>query len=387
MHKNYAFVLDVGTTGVKAFVFDSTCNVIRRVYKPLRKSFPRKNWVEQDPFELLVSSRKALEEARQECGLSSGSLFGIGITNQRETTVLWDKTTGIPVSPAIVWEDTRMVAECRAWQDAFGDRVRKKTGLPIDSYFSAPKIWWILKNNAHAQKLLAERRLVFGTVDSWILWNFAEDNPHVTDYTNAARTLLFNIQTLAWDDELLDMFSIPREILPRVSHSKNTFGGLRKDILGFPLPILAVCGDQQASLYAAGSNLGTTKVTFGTGTFLMQVIGSAFALHEGFTTTLTGDRKQPTYALEARIGFYGTEISDVIGDTRRLREAEQRAADMVGDHVRRLPQRPDMLVVDGGVTQDADLLRIQQDAVGIPVHRQEIFDGTALGVAKLLFGR
>ena len=384
--KKFAFVLDIGTTGIKAFVFDSDLSVLGRVYKPLRKSFPHKGYVEQNPQELLSVSKEALQEVRQICNVPERAFTGFGLTNQRETTILWDKTTGKPAYPAIVWEDERTARECRKWRKEFGETARKKTGLPITPYFSASKIWWLLKNNRRVEELLEQKNLLFGTVDTWILWNLIEGNPHLTDYTNASRTLLFNIRTLEWDDELLNIFGIPRAILPEVRPSQENFGNLKKDILGFPLPVRAVAGDQQASIYAAGTGRGTTKATFGTGTFVVQNIGSRFSLADGFFTTLTADKHQPNYSLEAKVEFYGRTIQDALSDGKPLAKLLKKLAKLVDERLRHLPVKPKSLVIDGGVTRAKELAPILNETSGIPIRTQKIFDGTALGIAKMLLG-
>lgn len=406
-------VLDVGTTGVKAFVFDKNLDVVARIYKPLKKYFPKKgpagipggfdgvNWVEQKPQELLLVSKKALREAVRKSGVPKNSFLGLGVANQRETTILWDKKTGRPAYPAIVWEDTRTKKFCAGLQKKLKSRVRRKTGLSIDPYFSASKIWWILQNIPVARQLLRQGRLAFGTVDSWILWNFLNGSPHITDYTNASRTLLFNIKTFKWDKELLEIFQIPAGILPKVKPSQSFFGDLRKDILGFRVPVLAVCGDQQASMYAALQSLdkardkqslsgqadtqkGVTKATYGTGTFIMQILGLRFRIREPFFTTIVPGKKRPIYALEAKIDCCGKKVESVLDKPKKLKAALTILTKVVNSHLKKLPQKPKELIVDGGVSQAEYLISTQANISGISVQRQKIFDGTALGSAKLM---
>lgn len=384
-NKKHALVLDLGTTGIKAFVFDDNLNVVGKAYRPLQKSFPKKGWVEQNPQLLLSISRAILKQVIKHCDLPVKSFIGFGITNQRETTILWNKVTGQPVYPAVVWEDKRTTRECSKWQNKFGELVHQKTGLTINSYFSASKIWWILKHSKTAQRLLKQNRLAFGTVDSWILWNFLQGHPHLTDYTNASRTLLFNIKTLKWDRDLLRIFGVSPRLLPCTKPSYGKFGKSQKDLLGFSLPVLAVCGDQQASLRATGTKTGTTKATFGTGSFLLQIIGSRFASHNEFFTTLTANETQPSYALEAKIEFYGKNIEEALSSPNKLDQALKKLAKMTDQKIKRLPSKPKNLVIDGGVTRDGKLAPILSNISHLPVHEQKIFDGTALGIAKLMF--
>lgn len=384
-NKKYALVLDIGTTGVKAFVFNDALNVITRADRPLTKHSPQKDWVELNPKELLETSKDVLREAISKSGITENLFTSLGITNQRETIILWDKKSGEPVYPAIVWEDIRTEKECIKWKSQSGETIRTKTGLSVDPYFSASKIWWILNNVTGAKTLLKNHELMFGTVDTWFLWNCLKDNPHFTDYTNASRTLLFNIQSLAWDKELLGLFDIPPEILPSLKPSQYAYGNLKDDILGFSLPVLAVCGDQQASLYAAGQDIGTTKATFGTGSFIMQKIGPRFSLVESFFTTLTADREQPSYALESKLDFYGKEIKSVLSNPEAFKSTLTELAKKVDVCLKKLPIQPKNLIIDGGVTRDGQLSEIQSEISGIPVRDQMIYDGTALGIAKMLY--
>jgi glycerol kinase len=383
-NKRFTLILDVGTTGIKAFVFDDNYNVVAKTYKPLEKYFPKKGWVEQKPRELLLVSINALREVVKKSGLLEDVFIGLGIANQRETTILWNKNTGKPIYPAIVWEDIRTKKFCSQMQKKYGNIVRNKTGLVIDPYFSASKIWWILRNIPEAEQLVKKDNLIFGTVDSWILWNFLENHPHFTDYTNASRTLLFNIKTLAWDKELLKIFQIPAKILPTVKSSQFHFGNLKKDILGFPLAVLAVCGDQQASMYAAGVRKGTTKVTYGTGTFVMQIIGSRFATRDGFFTTLVPNAKQPLYALEMKINDTGKQIEQCLQKKVPLEAVLKEIAGKVNAIIRKLPIKPKVLIADGGIIRDYQAISVQTAVSKIFVKPQIIYDGTAFGVAKLI---
>lgn len=380
----YALVLDVGTTGIKAFVFDEEERVVCKVYKAIEKSFPKKGWVEQDPQMLLSVSRTVLRRAVKESGVPLSQIVGLGITNQRETIVAWDTKTGRAAYPAVVWEDERTATECRRLQKKQGTSVREKTGLALLPYFSASKMAWLLRNVPRVRALRQRNRLAFGTVDSWLLWHLLEGNPHVTEYTNASRTLLFNIRTLRWDSALLALFGIEETLLPRVLPSAGLFGKTARSLFGAVLPVVAVCGDQQASLYAAGTRVGMTKATFGTGSFLLQSIGRRFVLRDGFFTTLMANSVQPTYALEARIPFYGREVEAVLASPKALLRVLRRLAVQTARMLPRLPQQPKLLVVDGGVIRDPRVVPLIADAGGCRVMAQATIDGTALGVAKLV---
>jgi len=375
-------VLDVGTTGIKAFVFDAGLHPLAKSYHPLSKSMPHRGWVEQSPGNILKVSIQALRDAVRLSGVSKNSLLGLAITNQRETVILWDKRTGRPVYPAIVWEDKRTAVKCRKLR-RYTEEVGRKTGLPIDPYFSATKARWILDNVPRAQQLLLSGNLLFGTVDSWLLWNLLEDHPHRTDYTNASRTLLFNVRTLQWDRRLLKLFGVPQEILPEVLPSAAHFGTLKKEIIGRRLPVLAVCGDQQASLFAAGRRKDTTKVTYGTGAFVGQVIGRKFKVHKPFFTTLAAHPRRPFYALEAKVEDCGQDVQRVLPDIAALRKVLTRIAASVAVYLKKLPSAPTHIVLDGGAVRDGYLVGIQARAADIPTRRHKTYDGTALGAAML----
>ena len=382
--KTNFLVLDVGTTGIKGFVFDKNLKLLAKSYYRLNKRFPKKGWVEQNPKELLDKSILALRKAVKESGVSPTSLASLGITNQRETTILWDKKTGKPIYPAIVWEDMRTATKTKVLRKKYNSFVRKKTGLSIDSYFSATKIAWILENVPKAKSLLKNGRILFGTVDTWILWNLSKEKNHITDYTNASRTLLFNIQKLIWDQDLLDIFRVPTSILPKAQPSGSLFGHLNSKVIGVSLPIRAICGDQQASMYAAGIKPYTTKITYGTGTFMMQIIGSKFAQHKSFFTTLAPTTSKPMYALENKIDCCGNKVDKLLKKKISLVPIISILSEMVALEIKKLPHKPKRLIVDGGLTQAPSLVSIQSKATGIPVLKQPIHDGTGLGVAKLL---
>ncbi len=373
-------------------------NGCSRAAEPLGKFFPEKEWVEQDPFEICSVSKKVLQEALSESGVDTDDVTGFGIANQRETTILWDRVTGKPVYPAIVWEDKRTKVACENLARTHGELILKKTGLQVDSYFSASKIAWILDTVSGARKRAEAGELCFGTVDSWLLWQFGEgpeqllsnkictgEHPHLTDITNASRTLLFNIHTKQWDEELLSLFHIPRELLPEVQPSASDFGNLSPELFGSSISIRAVAGDQQASLFAAGSDIGTTKITFGTGIFIMQIVGEDFQTHAPFFTTLTaGKDGEARFAVEAKIESCAECVTPLIGHQSELDALLDGFAAEVAHFVGELPIRPKELVIDGGVTQAPHLKVAIERATGLPTRQHGIFDGTALGIARLL---
>ncbi|HBR80068.1 MAG: Glycerol kinase [Candidatus Uhrbacteria bacterium GW2011_GWE2_45_35] len=387
---DHLLVLDVGTTGIKAFVFDADLKIKARVNRPLKKFRPKKDWVEQNPLEILETSKQVLKEARRAGRVNLIHLKGFGLTNQRETVVAWDRISGKPICPAIVWEDRRGLRGLRGGRGLKGLRglrglVRERTGLKLDAYFSASKIRWILENVPKVRRLLKENKLLVGTVDSWLLWNLCQDEPFLTDETNASRTLLFNIKKKEWDPELLDLFQIPLEILPQVFPSGAEFGVLKKEIVGVSLPVLAVIGDQQASTYAAGVEVKTTKVTYGTGAFLVQSLDGKFKLCPDFFTTLLPTLGgAPIFALEAKVENCAAIVEPVLNDPKKLRQVLTRIAKKVDVAIQKLPVKPKELVIDGGVTRDGIIAELQEKISGIPVRTQTVFDGTALGVAKMI---
>lgn len=382
---SYTLVLDAGTTSVKAFVFDAAEQIVAKANRSLTKSFPQPGWVEQYPQEIITAARDVLQEVVRVSEVPAAQLTGLGIATQRETIIAWDKQSSAPIYPAIVWQDTRTAEWCKKQPLGQSQMVQEKTGLPIDPYFSASKISWLLKNVARAQKLLAQNQLAVGTVDSWLLWHLAEGSPHLTDYTNASRTLLFNIMTLQWDEELLAMFGILADILPIAQPSRSNFGVLRRDIIGAALPMLAIAGDQEASLYAAGTAAGTTKVTYGTGTFVMQIIGSQFALHQPFFTTLAvNPDQQPWYALEAKATSGIENAEEILKNPRLLESHLQHLVHSADTYLRRLPYKSQEIIIDGGWIRDGKILPIQSKASNAAVREQKVYDGTALGIHRMI---
>ena len=377
MEKKYYLVLDAGTTGIKTFVFD--LNLCGQVYLHLNK-IVKGNRVEQNPKEILEKSLEAIRAVLKKMSVNPEEIISFGITNQRETVIAWHKETGESVAPALVWEDKRTKLYCRLIKFIHSEKIKAKTGLSSDPYFSASKIRWLLKNNSAVKKLIAKNKLAVGTVDSWLIFNLLDNTPFLTDFTNASRTLLFNIKELKWDDELLKIFNVPREILPDIKPSASFFGNLKPNIIGASIPLCAVTGDQEASLYAAGDDKGTTKITYGTGAFIMQNIGRDFLIQKPFFTTLTATG---SFALEAKVEGCGVKIAPLIG-TPKIFNAVKFFVKQTSIIVKKLPLRPIKIILDGGMTQYEKTMTLQNEFTGLPVERQKIHDGTALGIAKLL---
>jgi glycerol kinase len=386
----------VGTTGIKALVFDDTLSLLARAGTEMTKETYAGGRVEQDPLFLLEQAKKVLSEVMKAPGVHKEHIVNVGITNQRETVIAWHGETGEPLYPAIVWEDTRTAFLCRLLRlRGKNALVQKKTGLPLIPYFSASKIKWLLKNVPEAKKLLSEKKLRIGTVDSWLLWHLTEEKTFATDQTNASRTLLYNIKDLLWDNELLGLFGLKGlqdSALAQVRPPRANYGHLRADLLGISAPITAVCGDQQASTFAAMDNYQdgqrTTKITFGTGAFLVQVIGDKFQLCPPFFTTVIPNPKgdSPLYALEAKVGDCASRVSPAIGNQKKIEAVFETLVQEMEPYIDQLPVHPKELILDGGATQNPALARIEREVSGIPTRLQTIYDGTALGIAKMLKG-
>lgn len=298
----YIVAIDEGTTGCTQQLLDRRGRVVRQVYREITQIYPKPGWVEHNPNQILKTAVALLRELT--CGINPRDIAAIGITNQRETTVLWDRRTGKPVANAVVWQCRRTAEACGKYKSqGLEPTVRAKTGLVIDAYFSATKIRWLLDRTS------ARGDLAFGTVDTWLLWNLT--GVHATDVTNASRTMLYNIHTRAWDDDLLRIFRIPRSLLPEVHPSVHRFGLLKRGILGAEIPVFGIAGDQQAALYGQGCfDPGTVKNTYGTGCFVVLNTGHrAIRSRHGLITTLACDRNgQPCYALEGSVFIAGAAI-------------------------------------------------------------------------------
>ena len=312
MKKKYIMALDQGTTSSRCIIFDKDNNIISVAQKEFMQIFPKPSWVEHDPMEIWNTQYTVAREALEKSGIAANEIDCIGITNQRETTIVWDKNTGEPVYNAIVWQCRRTAEYCDLLKEkGYCDIIRDKTGLVIDAYFSATKIKWILDNVAGAKEKAVRGDLLFGTVDTWLLWKLTEGKVHATDYSNAARTMLFNITSLSWDKELLELFEIPEAILPKVADSSGIFGSTSLFGLGTEIPVSGIAGDQQAALFGQTCfEEGEAKNTYGTGCFLLLNTGAKPRINnDGLVSTIAwGINKKITYALEGSVFVGGAVI-------------------------------------------------------------------------------
>lgn len=441
----YILSLDQGTTSSRAILLDAAGKIAGVAQHEFRQIYPKTGWVEHDPYEILTSQLSSAVEALGKAGARPRDVAGLGITNQRETTLVWDRETGKPVYNAIVWQDRRGAALCkRLIEEGAENAVRQKTGLLLDPYFSATKVAWILENVPGARQQAEQGRLAFGTVDSWLIWNLTSGNQHVTDRTNASRTLLYNIVEDKWDSDLLKLFGIPPSMMPDVVWSSQTVGRVTTTLGLAEIEIAGIAGDQQSALFGhLCTRPGDAKCTYGTGCFLLQNTGERFTLSkERLLTTLTcNTSRKLEYALEGSIFIGGavvqwmrdnmkfiaqsadieslaksTESSNgvyfvpaftglgaphwdpnasglIIGLQRGTeiahisRAALESIAFQVGDVLRAMdrssgnPSR--QLRVDGGAAANNLLMQFQADLLGIPIERPAVFEATALGAAYL----
>ncbi|MFC1768466.1 glycerol kinase GlpK [Nanoarchaeota archaeon] len=438
--KKLVLALDLGTTGIRVILFDHEQNVVFKSYKEIKLYHPKSGWVEQDPNEILETTRILLDQVVKS-GNKASQIVTIGITNQRETTIIWDKDTGEPVYNAIVWQCKRTAKLCQELKPK-EDFVHKKTGLFIDPYFSATKIKWILDNVKGARKKAEKGKLMFGTVDTWILWNLA--NVHLTDVSNASRTSLFNIHTLEWDKELLDLFDVPRKILPSVNESGGEFGCLDKIFMGREIPINSVLGDQQAAMFAQGCyGKGIVKNTYGTGCFMLTNTGNKVIMSKNnlISTIAWKVDGKVEYALEGSIFMGGASVKwlrDNLEIIDHVEQTEKISFNMKGNggvyfvpalvglgaphwdsnargiivginrgtkkgHIIRatleaIAYQSEELIksmeadcgykikklnVDGGATANNFLMQFQSDILDIKIERPKVIETTALGAAYL----
>jgi glycerol kinase len=308
----YVMSLDQGTSSSRCILFDLEGNVAAVAQREFRQIFPEPGWVEHDPEEIWQSQAAVCRDAMRQLDLSPEDIAGIGMTNQRETAVVWDRRTGKPIYNAIVWQDRRTVEYCtRLRADGWEEKVRAKTGLLLDPYFSATKIRWILDHVDGALARAQKGELAFGTIDSWLTWKMTQGELHITDVSNASRTLLFNIDNLSWDDELLELFGIPAALLPEVKSSSECYGLTRDPEIGAGIPIAAIIGDQQASLFGQMCvEPGMAKCTYGTGSFLVMNTGSekVISKHRLLTTIAWKIGNRVDYALEGSVFVGGAAI-------------------------------------------------------------------------------
>jgi glycerol kinase len=329
----YILALDQGTTSSRAILVNHAGQICGVRQQEFPQIFPKTGWVEHDPIDILNSQLTVARDLIKEICKPDDEIIGLGITNQRETVIVWNRHTGKPVYNAIVWQCQRSVEYCNFLRDnEYTETIHRKTGLVVDAYFSGPKIKWILDNVNGARQAAEQGDLLFGTVDSWLIWNLTGGKCHVTDYSNASRTMLFNINTLAWDEELLELMKIPAAMLPEVHSSSMIYGHTEQAVLGRIIPISAILGDQQAALFG---NLclepGTVKNTYGTGAFLLMNTGkSPFFSKDGLLTTIAWQMNEDViYALEGTVFMAGATIQwlrDNLGLIKNVAESETLAA-------------------------------------------------------------
>jgi glycerol kinase len=439
----YILALDQGTTSSRAILFDHAGNIAAVAQREFPQIFPKPGWVEHNPLDIWASQIGVASEVLQLANCTAADIAAIGITNQRETTVVWDRDTGQPMGNAIVWQDRRTASVCDALKKRKLDRViRRKTGLVLDAYFSATKVQWILKHVPGAQARAKAGKLAFGTVDSWLVWNLTGGAVHVTDASNASRTMLYDIRKGDWDDELLKIFGVPRSMLPEVRSSSEVYG--HTTLLGAPVPIAGIAGDQQAALFGqVCTKPGMVKNTYGTGCFMLMNTGTVPIASKNNLLTTVAWRigKRTEYALEGSIFIAGAVVQwlrDGLGIIRTSAEVEALAASvpdtdgvylvpafaglgaphwdqyargaLVGltrgstsAHVARAAlegialQVMDVLKameadagirlkelrVDGGACANNLLMQLQADLLNVPVVRPRVAETTALGAAYL----
>jgi glycerol kinase len=442
---SHVLALDQGTTSSRAIVFDESGSQVAVAQREFQQIFPRSGWVEHDPREIWESQLAVAREALARAGLSARDLAALGITNQRETTLVWDRATGTPIANAIVWQDRRTAEVCdRMKREGREPLFRERTGLVLDPYFSGTKLAWILDHVPGARKAAEAGRLAFGTVDTWLIWNLTGGALHATDVTNASRTLLWNLRTEDWDEELLEILNVPRGLLPEARSSSEVYAETLPERLGAPVPIAGVAGDQQAALFGqACLSPGMVKNTYGTGCFLLMNAGDrpVASRHELLTTPAWRIGGRTSYALEGSVFVAGAVVQwlrDGLGLIRSAAEVEALAASvpdsggvvlvpaftglgaphwdayargaLVGitrgttaAHIARAAleaiafQVTDVLAameadsgvpvaelrVDGGAAANDLLMQLQADLAGVPVVRPRVQETTALGAAYL----
>lgn len=443
--KNAIVALDQGTTSSRAIVFDMAGTILSVAQKEFAQIYPRTGWVEHDPLEIWSSQIDTAKEAISKAGLKASDVAALGITNQRETTLLWDRKTGAPIHNAIVWQDRRTSALCDELKAAgHTAQIQKKTGLVIDAYFSGTKLRWLLDNIPGARDRAERGELAFGTVDTWLLWKLTGGKLHLTDASNASRTMLFDLASGDWDDGLLRLLHVPREVLPEVRPSSEVYGETAAGILGAPVPIAGIAGDQQAALFGQNCfSRGLAKNTYGTGCFMLMHIGAEPKIsdHNLLTTVAWRIGKKTEFALEGSVFIGGATVQwlrDGLGIIKRSADVEALASSVpdsggvylvpafaglgaphwdqyargticgitrgtTAAHIARAAlegiafqvadvidaMRSDSgvamneLRVDGGACANDLLMQIQADLLQVPVVRPKITETTALGAAYL----
>ncbi len=442
MSKSYIIALDQGTSSSRAVLFDGEGRIVRQAQRELTQHYPQPGWVEHDPQEIWESQWATFEQVVREQGLQPSEIAAIGIANQRETTILWERATGRPVAPAIVWQDRRTAPRCEALKAAgLTDYIRQNTGLMVDPYFSGTKLAWLLDQYPGSRDRARRGELLFGTVDTWLIWKLTNGAVHATDASNASRTLLYNIRQLAWDPKLLDALDIPAAVLPEVRDSSGSFGVCTYQ--GVKIPICGVAGDQQAALFGQSCfEAGLAKNTYGTGCFLLMNTGDRLCHSQsGLISTIAwGLNGRVQYALEGSVLVAGAAIQwlrDGLQIIDTAAESEALAAQAEVSDVYVVPafaglgaphwdmyargaifgltrdtsraqivratleslafQTRDVLTamqadtgitlkalrVDGGAAANGFLMQFQADLLGVPVERPQVLESTALGAACL----
>ena len=326
MAEHYILSLDQGTTSSRAMIFNHAGQIVAKAQKAFAQHFPEPGLVEHDAKEIWSTQVSVLAEALAQSGIAADQIAALGITNQRETTIVWDKTSGEPVHRAIVWQDRRTAKYCDSIRAAHGDTIRAKTGLVLDAYFSATKVKWILDHVPGARARAEKGELCFGTVDTWLVWNLTEGRTFVTDPGNASRTMLFNIHTLQWDEDLLALFDIPRAMLPEVKSSSEIYGHTAPRFTNRPIAIAGIAGDQQAALFGQLClDKGMLKNTYGTGCFLLMNTGDkpVDSQHNLLATVAWQIGGKTTYALEGGVFVGGAAIQWLRDGARLIREADE----------------------------------------------------------------
>ncbi len=443
--KEYILAVDAGTTSCRAIIFDKSGKMIEIAQREFEQIYPQAGWVEHDAKEIWDTQLSVLKEVIEKSGLKETDISAIGITNQRETTVVWDKLTGEPVYNAIVWQSRQTTEICeKLISDGYEEYIKEATGLVVDAYFSATKIKWILDNVSGAREKARKGELLFGTIDTWLIWKLTSGKVHVTEYSNASRTLLFNINTLKWDEKILSILDIPFEMLPEVKDSSHVYGYTDESILGVQIPISGAAGDQQASLFGQVCfEKGMIKNTYGTGCFLLMHTGEKLVMSEkGLLTTIAwGINGKVEYALEGSVfvggavvkwfrdelelfknssdsELFATEVEDtngvyfvpafaglgapywdmyargtIVGITGGVNKSHiiraglesiaYQTKDLISSMESDSGMRLKTLRVDGGATVNNFLMQFQSDILGVVVEKPEVTEITALGAAFL----
>lgn len=443
--QKYILALDQGTTSSRAIIFNHQGKIIDVAQKEFEQFYPQLGWVEHDPTEIWSSQVSVASEVLAKADIKAEDIVALGITNQRETTLVWNRQTGKPIHNAIVWQDRRTASICdELRQKGLADKIQNKTGLILDAYFSATKIQWILDTVPNAREQAQKGELAFGTVDTWLVWQLTNGKTHITDVTNASRTLIFNIHTLSWDEELLEIFNIPKEMLPTVKASSEVYAHTDNDILGANIPIAGIAGDQQAALFGQMCvEEGMVKNTYGTGCFMVLNTGDTVVKSQNnlLSTIAWQIDGKTTYALEGSVFVGGAIIQwlrDGLGilqkasDSEALAQSEEdnggiyfvpaltglgaphwdsyargailgitrgttsghitRAAiesiafqvkDVIDAMIADTGVTPPELRVDGGAVANNLMMQFQSDIFGFPVTRPEVLETTALGAAYL----